>query len=173
MEENGFPQREYSLKRVLEKPPTPVTISQPRGAEFPRCYLIIKHLLLSILFLMVIWTLLKIPLTDHWLQEKLPEKTADSEVLFIKSVITIARIFVVILAIFGICGVIRESFSYSLVFSVFMFVRLVANFYVPYLYNGHVSMAIICVVTLLAFIFTSLVRKTDQLVKKDSDSIDL
>lgn len=167
IEENGFPSREYSLKRVFDDPelgsqrPTPTALQVPRGTRYPRVYLIIKHLLLAILFLMVIWHLLKIPLADQYLREKIPKDLPESSVTVIKTTVMIARVLVIFLCFFGIFGVIKESFSLSLVFAVFMFIRLVAALYVPYFNNGGVSTALICLVTLLSFIFLSLVRRTD------------
>ena len=181
MDANGFPSREYSLKKVLESPmpsfpssvsPTPSWMT-PRGSDYPRLYIIVKHLLLAMLFLMMIWTMLKIPLAEQYLMEKMPKDMPDSQVSFIRTIVTIARVLVVILALFGIFGVIRESFSLSLVFSVFMFMRLVATLYVPYFNNGHVSVALISVVTLMSFIFLSLVRRRDRFDGKDTDSIDI
>lgn len=173
MEPNGFPNRAYSLKRVLESPPELVVKARPRGDKYPRTYMIVKHLLLSILFLMVIWTLLKIPLSEQYLDAKIPTSLGEPDVQRIKTIVTVARVVVVILAFFGICGVIRESFSLSLVFSVFMFLRLVATIYVPYFYNGLVSYSLISVVTFLAFIFTALVRKSEPMGKvRQSDPLD-
>lgn len=172
MQENGFPTREYSLKRVFEQPPEPPAKPSRRGEQYPRAYMIIKHLLLSILFLMVIWTLLKIPLAEAYLDEKIPTNYTESEVETIKTIVLVARIVVVGLALMGICGVIRESFSLSLCFSVFMFLRLVATLYVPYFYNGHVSIGLISIVTLMSFIFTALVRKTDEIDARHKKSAD-
>lgn len=114
-QENGFPSREYSLKGVFDSTnlthgPTVATLQVPRGTRYPRVYLITKHLLLSILFLMVIWTLLKIPLADQYLKEKIPPDLPESSVTLIKGSILLARILVVILAFFGIFGVVKESF---------------------------------------------------------------
>lgn len=181
MEPNGFPSREYSLKKVLEEPIDPMSSGSyvtssptPRGLQYPRIYMIVKHFLLAMLFLMMIWTLLKIPLAEQYLREKMPSDMPESQVSFIRTIVTVARVLVVILALFGICGVIRESFSLSLVFSVFMFMRLVATLYVPYFNNGHVSIALISIVTLMSFIHLSLVRRTDHAYKNetsDNDSI--
>lgn len=115
VEDNAFTSREYPLKDAfhsthLTHGPTVARLQVPRGTRYPRVYLIIKHLLLSILFLMVIWTLLKIPLADQYLRAKLPPNLPDSSVTLIKGSVLLARILVVILAFFGIFGVIKESF---------------------------------------------------------------
>ena len=151
--------------------PTPNRVLQvPRGTRYPRAYLIIKHLLLAILFLMVIWTLCKLPMADQYLRSRLPPDMPESSIVLIKSIVLVARVLVVVLCFFGIFGVIKESFSLSLVFAVFMFIRLVAVLYVPYLSNGAVSMALVCIITLLAFIFLSLVRRTDPESERTLDS---
>ena len=149
---------------VFDEPiPTPTRVLQvPRGTRYPRAYLIIKHLLLAILFLMVIWTLLKIPLAEQYLRNRLSPDMPESSILLIKSIVIVGRVLVVILCFFGIFGIIKESFSLSLVFAVFMFIRLVGTLYVPYFNNGAVSTGLICIVTLLSFIFLSLVRRTDS-----------
>lgn len=142
--------------------PTPTRVLQvPRGTKYPRAYLIIKHLLLAILFLMVIWTLVKIPMADQYLRNKLDPDMPESSVVLIKSIMIVGRVLVVILCFFGIFGIIKESFSLSLVFAVFMFIRLVGTMYVPYFNNGAVSTGMMCLVTLMSFIFLSLVRRTD------------
>lgn len=143
--------------------PTPTRVLQvPRGTRYPRAYLIIKHLLLAILFLMVIWTLVRIPLAEQYIRTRVSPDTTESSILLIKSIVILARVLVVVLCFFGIFGIIKESFSLSLVFSVFMFIRLVGALYVPYLNRGAVSTGLICIVTLLSFIFLSLVRRTDS-----------
>lgn len=144
--------------------PTPTRVLQvPRGTRYPRAYLIIKHLLLAILFLMVIWTLVKIPLAEQYIRSHISAADMpESSILLIKSIVIVGRVLVVVLCFFGIFGIIKESFSLSLVFSVFMFIRLVGSMYVPYFNNGAVSTGLICVVTLLSFIFLSLVRRTDS-----------
>lgn len=204
MEENGFPCREYSLKRgVLEAPgshhlqlpvhltpshhhrvvsssPLPLPSTVTRGHSlYPGFYLVLKHFLLAILFLMLIWTLLKIPLAEKYMREKIPDDMSEKQVTFIRTIVTVARVLIVILVLFGIVGVIKESFSLILVFSVFMFVRLIITFYIPYFNNGGVSIAIISFVTLTSFIFLALVSKVkhtydaDSHVCNDNDSIDI
>lgn len=196
MEENGFPCREYSLKRgVLESPghqipvhltpshhhrvisssPLPLP-SVTRGSSlYPGFYLVLKHFLLAILFLMLIWTLLKIPLAEKYMREKIPDDMSEKQVTFIRTIVTVARVLIVILVLFGIVGVIKESFSLILVFSVFMFVRLIVTFYIPYFNNGSVSLALISFVTLVSFIFLALVSKVNHTIDtfRDSDSIDV
>lgn len=194
MEENGFPCREYSLKRgVLESGQIPVHLtpshhhrvisssplplpSVTRGHSlYPGFYLVLKHFLLAILFLMLIWTLLKIPLAEKYMREKIPDDMSEKQVTFIRTVVTVARVLIVILVLFGIVGVIKESFSLILVFSVFMFVRLIVTFYIPYFNNGGVSIALISFVTLVSFIFLALVSKVRDRVQytTDTDSIDI
>jgi hypothetical protein len=148
---------------------TPSRVLQvPRGTRYPRTYLIIKHLLLAILFLMVIWTLLKIPLAEQYIRNKMSPDMPESSILMIKSIVIVARVLVVVLCFFGIFGIIKESFSLSLVFAVFMFIRLVGTIYVPYFNNGAVSTGLMCIITLLSFVFLSLVRRTDS---DPSDSV--
>ena len=143
--------------------PTPTRVLQvPRGTKYPRVYLIIKHLLLAILFLMVIWTLVKIPFAEQYLRSKLSPDLPESSIVLIRSIVLVGRILVLILCVFGIFGIIQESFSLSLVFSVFMFIRLVGSLSVPYFNNGAVSTGLIVIVTLLSFLFLSLVRRTDS-----------
>lgn len=133
-----------------------------RGDRHPSLYLITKHMLLAVIFLVVIWTLLEILFAP---QKDLPlysSDMAESTVLVVKNILILGRVLVVALCVFGIFGIIRESFSLSLVFSVFMFIRLVGTLYIPYTNTGPVSTGLICLLTLMSFIHLSLVRRTES-----------
>ena len=142
-------------------PPTP-PLKRSRGDRCPSLFLITKHLLLAILFLMVIWTLLEILLVDQKASTRHEAIPAEATLQTIHSIDVLGRALVVALCVFGIFGMIRESFSLSLVFSVFMFVRLIAILYIPHFNHGLVSTALICLVTLMSFLFLALVRRTTE-----------
>lgn len=160
-------QREYPvLSEYVDQSqtPTPTNVSEKaaRGSRYPSLYLIIKHLLLAIIFLMVIWTMLEILYADQKDQSRYPPEMPESSVSMIKSIILLGRVMVVVICIFGVVGMVKESFSLSLVFSVFMFIRLCGTLYIPFFNNGFVSTGLICLVTFMSFIFLLLVRRTEQ-----------
>lgn len=131
-----------------------------RGDRHPSLYLIIKHLLLAIVFLVVIWTLLEILFAAQKDQAIYTDDMAQSTVVLVKNIVVMGRVLVVALCVFGIVGIIKESFSLSLVFSVFMFIRLVGSLYMPYASASPVSTGLICLLTLMSFLHLSLVRRT-------------
>lgn len=132
-----------------------------RGSRYPSLYLITKHLLLAIIFLMVIWTSLEILFAEQKDRSKYPPDMPDSSLTMMKSIVLMGRVLVVVVCMFGIFGMVKESFSLALVFSVFMFIRLVGTLYIPFFNNGVVSTVLICLVTLMSLIFLSLVRRPD------------
>lgn len=132
-----------------------------RGSRYPSLYLITKHLLLAIIFLIVIWTLLEILFSEQRDRTKYPPDMPDSSLAMIKSIVLMGRVLVVVVCVFGIFGMVKESFSLALVFAVFMLIRLVGSLCIPFFNNGVISTVLICLVTLMSLIFLSLVRRSD------------
>ena len=158
-------QRDYPVLRDYADPSHTVTRTSihktARGSRYPSLYLITKHLLLAIIFLMVIWTMLEILYAEQKDRAKYPSDMPESSIAMIKSIVLMGRVLVVIVCIFGIFGMVKESYSLSLVFAVFMFIRLCGTLYVPFFNNGAVSTGLMCLVTLMSLIFLSLVRRSD------------
>ena len=135
MKENGFPTREYSLRRPFQDPATdPVVkrqVSQERrmiGKKYPNFFSLVKYSLLVTLLFTLCWTLLKIPLTQkELLHREIPEEMLKE----IDRMTLISRMATIFLCCFGILGVLMQSFSLTLVFTVFTACRLVAIFLVP------------------------------------------
>lgn len=156
--------RDYPVLRDYvhedDSPVSMMTHKSVRGSRCPSLYLITKHLLLAIIFLIVIWTSLEILYAEQKDRTKYPSDMPESSVAMIKSIVLMGRVLVVVICVFGIFGMVKESFSLSLVFTVFMLIRLIGTLYIPFFNNGIVSTVLICLVTFLSLIFLSLVRRS-------------
>ncbi|KAI1290903.1 hypothetical protein HDE_00170 [Halotydeus destructor] len=143
---------------------------------FSVSFLLTKHTLLSVILLMVIWSLVKIPMMDGIMADRnmfaddLPKEYVDR----IKAIVILSKVIVVILAFFGVLGIIRESVNLLLVFDVFMIIRMISSYYVQYFDYGVASNVMVFSITCLALFFTYLLLKKIDIIdntdKKDLES---
>jgi hypothetical protein len=173
MKENGFPTREYSLRRPFQDPVTDAVVmrrmSLPKvmiGKKYPKIFSITKCLLLVTLGITLSWTLMQIPLMENELRRnhQIPHDTVKE----LKEIAPISRIITIIMCCFGIFGVFMQSFSLTLVFAVFTACRLVAILLVPTLKGIVVSVTLFLILSLLSLVFLFLVRRTDVQLSVES-----
>lgn len=142
-----------------------------RATCYSISFLLTKHFLLSILLLMIIWSLVKIPMMSEFMANQ-KVFASDMPVEYmekIKVFVLFSRILVIIVAAFGVLGIIRESFNLLLMFDVFMFFRLIAIFYVPYFDTGIVSNLLLSVITIMSVMFTYLLAAKDDYLDDESE----
>lgn len=170
MKENGFPTREYSLRRPFQDPVTdPVVMrrtSLPKvmiGKKYPKIFSVTKCLLLVTLGITLSWTLMRIPLMEHELRRN---ETPDGTMKELREIAPISRIITIVMCCFGIFGVFMQSFSLTLVFAVFTACRLVAILLVPSLKDIVVSVTLILALSLQSLVFLFLVRRAGVKLSK-------
>lgn len=165
MKENGFPTREYSLRRPFQDPTLDAVVLRQMslerrmvGKNFPFLFFIVKYTLLVTLFTTLFWTLIRIPLTEEEVRET---ESPDATTKALGELTLISRLITIFLCCFGVCGVLMQSFSLTLVFVVFTMCRLMAVFLIPVLHNVVVSVSLLVSLSILSILFLVLVRRTE------------